>query len=402
MMKNVPFAMMWLLGLLLLIPQVVQAQPSRQRGPQVVSPEVLPEGKIAFRVLAPDAESVRLVSSDLGSLSENGALTKNDEGIWERVVGPVKTPGPIRYRFNIDGVTVADPTNRDTSESNTTVFSLAYMPGLDFMELRDVPHGAVAEVTYFSKTLDQFRRMHVYTPPGYEKGDQQYPVFYLLHGASDSDDSWSTVGRANLILDNMIAAGEAVPMIVVMPDGHVGRMDRQRRGLQMQEFVEEFAEDIVPTIEKNYRVYSDSAHRAIAGLSMGGAQTLDIALNDLSDYGYVGVFSSGIFGLRRRGPNAENNAPTWEEQHIEVLKDPELKEGLKLLWFSTGRDDFLVETSRASVDLLKKHGFEVVYEETDGGHTWVNWRNYLREFASQLFREDAAVSSTDAKDQPGQ
>ncbi|RCS43912.1 esterase [Bremerella cremea] len=389
-MKNFSLTALLVLGALIVIPQIAQAQPGRQRPPQVVSPEVLEDGKVAFRILAPNAESVRLVSPDLGNLNENGALTKNDSGVWELVFGPVKTPGPIRYRYNIDGVTVTDPVNRETSEANATVFSMAYVPGLDFMQLADVPHGTVAEVTYFSKVLDKFRRMHVYTPPGYEKGDQSYPVFYLLHGASDSDDSWSTAGRANLILDNMIANGEAVPMIIVMPDGHVGRMDRQERGMQMQKFVKEFADDIVPTIEKNYRVKSGRENHAIAGLSMGGAQTLDIALNDLKDYGYVGVFSSGIFGLRRRGPEASNDQPTWEEQHLEVLKDPELKQGLKLLWFSTGRDDFLVETSRASVDLMKKHGFEAVYEETDGGHTWVNWRNYLRQFASQLFQDTPA------------
>lgn len=389
-MKSIPIALSFITIGLLLYPNLAQAQPGRQRSPRVVSPEVLEDGKIAFRILAPEAKSVRLVSSDLGNLSENGALTKNEEGIWEVEIGPVKTPGPIRYRFNIDGVTVADPTNRETSESNTTVFSLAYAPGLEFMELRDVPHGQVAEVTYHSKTLDRFRRMHVYTPPGYEKGNESYPVFYLLHGASDSDDSWSTVGRANLILDNMIAADEAKPMIVVMPDGHVGRMDRQQRGLQMQDFVKEFADDIVPTIEKTFRVKEGRANHAIAGLSMGGAQTLDIALNDLDDYAYVGVYSSGIFGLRQRSADQQNNGPTWEEQHIEVLKNPDLKDGLKLFWFSTGKDDFLVDVSRASVDLLKKHDFDVVYEETEGGHTWINWRNYLRTFAAQLFQDEPA------------
>ena len=385
-MKKISCWMAVVLSVLALIAEPSHAQPGGSRGPQVTSPEVLPDGRVRFRLLAPQADSVSLESPDLGSLESSGALAKNDDGVWELSFGPID-PGAIRYRFNVDGVLIADPTNRETSEANATVFSMAIVPGLEYMDTRDVPHGAVAEVSYYSKILKRFRRMHVYTPPGYEAGQDRYPVLYLLHGATDSDDSWTTVGRANSILDNLIAEGKAVPMIVVMPDGHQGRMGQGRRGFGMNEFVDEFVEDIVPTVEKRYRVNADRAHRAIAGLSMGGGQTLNIIARNLADYAYIGVFSSGVFGLNRDGGG---DAPSWEQQHLTTLQDAELKKGLELFWFSTGRDDFLIETSRATVDLFKKHDFEVIYKETAGGHTWRNWRDYLHSFAAMLFQEDVA------------
>ncbi len=365
------------------------AQDRRQRGAQVSSPEVGEDGKVVFRLLAPEAESVRLVSPDLGNLEASGAFDRNDDGVWQLEYGPIEPPRALRYHFEVDGVRMADPTNRETSEANGTVFSTVFVPGLEWMELQDVPHGAVSEVTYHSKVLDRPRRMHVYTPPGYGTGDDTYPVFYLLHGATDSDDSWSTVGRANVILDNLIAAGEAEPMVVVMPDGHVDRMGRGRGGFRMEEFVEEFTDDIVPHVRKNYRVHTDRANTAIAGLSMGGGQTLGIIGRDLADYGYIGVFSSGIFGINRD----QGDGPSWEEQHLETLEDPGLKDGLELFWFATGRDDFLVETSRETVALFRKHDFEVTYEETDGSHTWIKWREYLREFAPMLFRSKTETTS---------
>ncbi len=363
-------------------PVLAQDQAERRPPPPIESPEVMADGKVAFRLLAPQAGSVRIVSPDLGDPDAPGSFTKDEEGVWELLHGPVDPPRVIRYQFEVDGVRMADPTNRATSEANGTVFSTVFVPGLKWMEVQDVPHGAVAEVTYRSGSLDRSRRMHVYTPPGYEAGEQVYPVFYLLHGASDSDDSWTTAGRANVILDNLIAGGEAVPMVVVMPDGHVGRMGRGRRGFGIDEFVKEFREDIVPHVQRTYRVHTDRSHTAIAGLSMGGAQTLNIIGQDLEKYGYVGVYSSGIFGINRE----RDDEPTWEERHLEVLKDPDLKIGLEHFWFATGRDDFLIEVSRDTVALFKKHGFGVTYDETAGGHTWINWREYLYEFAPTLFR----------------
>ena len=361
------------------------AQPAGMT-PPVVSPEVSADRHVTFRLAAPKAESVQIGGSgDLPGFGfgQSKALTKGTNGVWEITLGPLP-PGAYRYAFNVDGLSVVDPRNPKTSESNENSWSLVNVPGADWLDTRDVPHGAVAAVTYWSGTLQQFRRLHVYTPPGYERGDTRYPIFYLLHGAFDSDDSWSSVGRAGFILDNLIANGKAKPMVVVMPHGHTGPF---RFGMPMAgEFEKEFVADIMPQIEQRYRVLADRAHRAIAGLSMGGAHTLNIGIPHLDQFAYLGVYSSGIFGLAG-GPGAGQQAgPSFEEQHRSILDDPKQKEGLKLFWFATGKEDFLVATSRATVELFKRHRFAVVYKETEGAHTWDNWRAYLNEFAPQLFQ----------------
>jgi enterochelin esterase-like enzyme len=349
------------------------------QGPAVVSPEVAADRRVTFRILAPEANSVSLTGTDIPGNGQGAKMTKGGSGVWEVTLGPIG-PGAYRYTFNVDGVATVDPRSPVFSESNNNIWSLVYVPGSDFMDTREVPHGAVAAVTYYSTTLKRARRMHIYTPPGYETGEGKFPVFYLLHGASDSDDSWSSVGRAGFIIDNLIAAKKAKPMIVVMPAGHT--QVSGVRGGASDEFVNDFLQDIMPYVDKNYRVYSDGTHRAIAGLSMGGSQTLNIALPHLRDFAYIGVFSSGLFGAGR----GEAGAAAWEQEHLSVLDNADLKKDLKLFWFSTGKDDFLSATSTATVDMLKKHGFNVVYHRTEGGHTWINWRNYLNEFAPQLFQ----------------
>lgn len=359
------------------------------RGPQVVSPEVSEDHHIVFRILAPKAESVKLSAGDLPSGGQT-ELVKGANGVWEATVGPVD-PGAYRYSFNVDGVSVIDPRNAAISESNNNVWSLVNVPGADFMDTKEVPHGAVAAVTYYSKALKRFRRMHVYTPPGYEVGADKYPVFYLLHGAGDCDEAWTSVGRAGFILDNLIAAGKAKPMIVVMPAGHTRAFGFGPRGgdrPNRDEFVDDFVTDIQPYAETHYRVIADRAHRAIAGLSMGGAQTLNIAVPHLDQFAYFGVYSSGVFGIAGggRGGPGQGGGTDWEDGHKQVLDDAKLKDGLKLVWFATGKDDFLIETSRATVAMLKKHGFDVAWHETAGAHTWINWRNYLNEFAPLLFQ----------------
>lgn len=359
------------------------AQPPRTRGPRVISPEVASDRHVTFRILAPNAEEVLLSGGDIPGVGRGAEMTEDPNGLWEVTLGPIES-GAYRYNFNVDGVSVIDPRNPCTSESNMNTWSLVYIPGADFMDTKDVPHGAVAEVTYYSKSLKRFRRMHVYTPPGYQSGQGKYPIFYLLHGAFDCDDSWTSVGRAGFILDNLIADKKAKPMVVAMPAGHTGAFRFGGSRPTVDEFAQDFLNDLKPYVEEHYRVYTDRQHRAMAGLSMGGGQTLNIAIPNLEDFAYIGIFSSGIFSLGRRGQQ-DDSQPSWEEQHKDVLDNAELKKGLKLVWFATGRDDFLIETSRSTVELLKKHGFDVVFKETDGGHTWINWRNYLNEFATQLF-----------------
>ncbi len=362
--------------------------PSGARPPEFVSPEVSAEKAITFRIHAPKAEVVRVVGGDIPGNGSGAEMAKAETGVWEVTLGPVP-PGAYRYHFSVDGLAVVDPRNPSTSESNANVWSLVYVPGSEFSDLADVPHGAVAEVTYQSQTLKRPRRMHIYTPPGYGKGEGHYPVLYLLHGASDSDNSWSTVGRAGFILDNLIAAEKAKPMIVVMPAGHTGpfRFGARRErtaGSPVDEFLADFTSDLRPYVESNYRVLADREHRAIAGLSMGGAQTLNIAFSRLDEYGYIGVFSSGIFGITGGTGSASPNKQ-WEEEHKETLDNAELKDGLKLVWFGCGEDDFLIGTSNATVEMLKSHGFDVAYRRSEGGHTWINWRDYLSDFAQQLF-----------------
>jgi enterochelin esterase-like enzyme len=371
----------------------------------LVSPEVLSDGRITFRIRAAAAESVQLNASDIPALAGGGrgaspagrapgALTRIEDGVWTVTVGPVD-PGAYRYRFVVDGLQVLDPASSQISESNGNVWSLVVVPGSEFQDTKQVPHGAVAAITYYSTALKTFRRMHVYTPPGYEKGGPQLPVFYLLHGAGDSDEAWSSVGRAGIILDNMLAAKQVKPMIVVMPAGHQpgqnafgapaggGRGAADANAEPM--FTQEFMADIMPYVESHYRTVNDRAHRAIAGLSMGGMQTLDIAFRHLDRFAYIGVFSSGASLGGGRGA-ATAAAPSYEDQHKANLDNAALKKGTKLVWLSTGVDDSLMSNTKSTVEMLKKHGFAPVFKESPGAHTWINWRNYLREFAPQLFQ----------------
>lgn len=389
--------------LLLLPPAHVLAQPGPgPRPPEFSSPEVRADRTIVARIFAPQAKDVRLGSSDLPNVPPFGPgveMKRSDQGVWEVTVGPIPA-GSYRYHFQVDGLAVIDPRNPTTSEANANTWSLLAVPGSPVSDLKDVPHGAVAQVPYYSKTLGRFRRMHVYTPPGYEQGSGKLPVLYLLHGAFDCDASWSTVGRAGLILDNLIASGAARPMIVVMPMGHTGPFRFGPGGslqTQMDEFARDFAADLRPLVERTYRVSGERRDRAIAGLSMGGAQTLNIAMGHLDDYGYVGVFSSGVFGIDGQGPGAAEGGPKWDELHRAALDNADLKKGLRLVWFATGKDDFLMNTTRATVKLLESRGFKVTFKETEGGHTWINWReHYLPEFARLLFRDDPTAAATAA------
>lgn len=351
-----------------------------QRGPAVISPTVAADGHITFRIQAPKAENVNLSAGDIPGGGQR-SFTKGENDIWELKIGPVN-PGAYRYVISVDGVSTVDPHNPSISESNGNVWSLVVVPGSDFMDAKDVPHGAVAAVYYPSSTLGRMRRMHVYTPPGYETSSEKYPVFYLLHGAGDCDDSWTSVGRANFILDNLIAQGKAKPMIVVMPAGHTGPFGagapagRGGPNFGAGGFEGDFSKDIRPYVEKHYRTLTDRNSRAIAGLSMGGAQTLNIAFSDLSDFGYVGVFSSGILSDRDQ----------WETEHKAQLDNASARDGLKLLWFGIGSQDFLLNRCQPTVEMFKQHGFKPDFHESSGGHTWINWRDYLDLFAPQLFR----------------
>ena len=348
----------------------------------LVSPEVLTDKQVTFRLYAPDAKTVTVKGEWYNSPDEEKKiehdLQAGPDGVWSVTIGPLM-PGTFRYHFVVDGVQVADPRNPLASQELNYVETVVSIPGLDYQDVQDVPHGAVVSVWYQSKSLGIIRRMHIYTPPAYEAGNGKYPVFYLLHGAGGSDDDWTSEGRANFILDNLIAAGQAKPMIVVMPAGHTPAKshDDFMAALKNGEFEKDFVQDIVPYVESHYRVRSGRNNTAIAGLSMGGFQTLNISMAHLDKFAYIGVFSSGWF---RETPES------IESKFGAGLDDANAKKGLRVFWFATGKDDSLIPITRSTVELLKKHGFNVELQESPGMHTWINWRDYLHQFAPRLFQ----------------
>lgn len=374
------------LFLLLGIATKVQAQEiSAMQAPQVVSPEVASDGSVTFRVFSPKANEVALNGSWMG-FRETLPLAKADNGVWSVSIKPLPS-SMYHYNFFIDGVAAIDVTNPHALRDGTRYASLLMVPGegSSVFQLNDTPHGNISQVWYPSPTLGTDRRMYVYTPPGYDSGRDSYPVLYLLHGAGGDEDAWSSLGRANLILDNLIASGKAKPMIVVMTNGNAWQTStlRQIPGLptptretfgQFQgKFEKSLVEDVVPYIEKNFRVIADKDHRALAGLSMGGGHTITAAITYPGTFGYIGVFSSGIF---------DANADMGEmEKKFIALKAT----GVHKYWVACGKEDFVMDSNKRLLSVLEKTGLEHEYFENEGGHTWANWRTYLSMFAPMLF-----------------
>jgi Enterochelin esterase and related enzymes len=355
------------------------AQPRGPRNPgdTLHSPVIGEHGVVTFQLYAPKASEVTLRTEGPAPFADQ-KLVRSEQGVWA-VTDTVPADLYI-YWYDVDGVPTADPKNNRPRVNMSTVRSLLEVPGAasEFFAERDVPHGLVSTVWYQSKSLGVQRRMQVYTPAGYATSGARYPVFYLLHGAGDDDQAWLMAGRANFILDNLIAAGEAKPMIVVMPAGHTPRAG----GLfgppgSRDMFLDDFSNDIVPYVEKNFRALPGRANRAIAGLSMGGNHTLSIALSHLDQFDYVGVFSSGFLGPQ--GPDSAA-AP-----YKAALSDPRINR-LKLFWFATGKDDFIMPATKGTLAILDRNRVRYTYKESAGGHTWPNWRAYLTEFAPKLFR----------------
>ncbi|UWZ85886.1 esterase [Occallatibacter riparius] len=352
------------------------------------SVEVQPDRHVRFRIWAPNATEVKLQAEGPEATPDitpaeayknmgGVPLTKGDQGIWDVTIGPI-TPGIYRYNFVVDGVATTDPRNPLTSQSLTSSRSMYEVPGADFMEYKaGVPHGAIATVYYDSTATNNQRRMHIYTPPGYEAGTTRLPVLYLLHGGGDSDDSWSTVGRAGAILDNLIGQGKALPMIIVMPAGHTSTEFRLTPGVRMghDAFNDDLVKVVLPYVDTHYRSVADRDHRALAGLSMGGAQALNIALDDSADFAWIGIFSSGWF------PNTLK-----EEEDTDIAKFRSSGKPFKLFWVNAGKYDIALQNSHATVALLKKAGIQVDEHQSEGFHAWNNWRDYLRDFTPLLFR----------------
>ena len=368
-------------------------------GPAIVSPQIESDGRVTFRIYAPQASTVT-VTGDIGQglvaaepaagtanpapanpAGRGGpppvALEKGADGVWSGTTIRRIKPGAWRYLYSVDGVPTVDPANVNVSPNQTRVQSILYVPG-DFSETRDVPHGAVSAVRYVAPSLGNARReMYVYTPPGYGKSSASYPVLYLIHGGGDTAISWSTAGRANDILDNLLAENAAKPMIVVMPSGWTPTGGQVMTSDAAKDpFTQELVGDIIPFVEKNYRVLPNPDNRALSGLSMGGIQTLNIGLERLGVFRYVAVMSSGWTTESDRDFFFQNQA----------AQIPKYNSMLKLFWWGWGQTDIARANGLAVIEKLKSQGVKIETLETPGGHEWANWRFYLHEVAQKLFR----------------
>jgi enterochelin esterase-like enzyme len=354
---------------------------SGRGAPAQLAYEVHPDRTVTFKLRAPQASTVS-ISGDFAVMAP--AMTKADDGTWSVTVGPLR-PAIYYYVFNVDGVRALDPANPlSTTNDRTDGQSMFEVKGdkpapYDY---QPVPHGEVRIDYYQSKKFDAPQMVWVYTPPGYDTSTQKYPALYLLHGAGDTEAGWVVVGRANLILDNLIAEGKAKPMIVVMPYGRAGRsagieasampLTRQEAGGSM--FPNDVVEDVIPFAEKQYRISSQADDRAIAGLSMGGNQTLEIGLTHLDLFHYIGAFSPVIGGGA-------------EELFKTTFADPAASnKKLKLFHIYIGKEDTLFQSNVTFDALLTKHQIKHSFIQTEEWHVWRNWRDYLADFAPQIFR----------------
>jgi len=347
--------------------QQPNAQPKQPKAqPKFASPEVKSDRSVVFRLYAPKAAAVT-VNGEWGG--QRVAMTKDDNGVWSATVGPL--PADLfSYTFNVDGAPTIDPRNTRLKIGRGSMSNLVEIPGNAAQDVRKVPHGTLNVIHYESKSLGgKSRGLVVYTPPGYEtSGQTRYPVMYLLHGSGDDEHGWTDVGLTHRILDNLIADDKAVPMLVVMPDGHA---IERGAGDNTKALEGDLLGDIMPLVEKNYRVKTGPENRAIVGLSMGGAQSFAIGMAHLDTFSYVCPFSMG-------GGNA--NAA------IANLTAEEANKRLKLLWIACGRQDGLFGRSEQLCAQLKEKGIRHEWHPSEGAHSWPVWRKYLTEVTPLLFR----------------
>jgi enterochelin esterase-like enzyme len=357
-----------------------------QGAPSVPSIERLADGRVTLRICAPDATSVDVISSDHPALrtvapgAEGMTLTRDALGRWSGTTSSPIPPGTYRYNFRVNGARVPDPMATRWSEERAGINSLLVVPGPTGDVQTSNPtiaRGVVSQIDYWAESLGGWRRAHVYTPPGYMKDGGSYPVLYLVHGAGDSDNSWTTVGRANTILDNLIASGAARPMIVVMPFGHTPDRPGATGGmLNNQDFGNDLVQDLIPYVEANFRTLNTPATRAMAGLSMGGAHTIRNGLTRPELFGYIGIFSMGLAN--------EDEVAAYQAQHDAALRRG--AQDFRLVYYAMGKTDFLYNRVAPTRAMLDRYGIQHIYNETEGGHTWINWRDYLADFTPRLFR----------------
>lgn len=346
-----------------------------------VSPEVHSNRKVTFRLFAPKASEVILMGSPgiLEVIKKPLPLEKGEKGVWSLTIGPIP-PGFYTYGYAIDGgLRMPDPSNPNLElrRWGPTSSFIVSSGEKSVIEQRRVPHGTVHVEFYDSRNLDKERMVYVYTPPGYETAKQKYPVLYLLHGNGQIEASWTWTGRANVILDNLLADGKVKPMVVVMPYGHVPREIKSASpaassspGADSAAIEKELLTQVKPLVEAKYRVLTDRAHRAIGGLSMGAGQSMAIGLHNLDLFAYIAAFSGG------------GNRTEWEKADPAMLNQK-----LRVLWIGCGTEDPGYSGVKGMADLLTKKNVKHVWNESGGGHSWPNWQVYLSKYAPLLFRD---------------
>ena len=358
----------------------------------VVSPQINEDNSVTFRLRADAAGHVTVIG-DWAANGGRGEMTRNADGVWTYTT-PVLPSEMYTYRIDVDGVVNLDPLNPFTRRDVGNVYSVFYIGGGcgDYYQVHDVPHGDVVTTWYHSDSAGADRRLSVYLPPCYGKEDRKYPVLYLLHGSGGDETAWLDLGHVARIMDNLIARGEAEPMIVVMPNGNFSKqaapgetpenlafrpvmtnmLTDYKNGAYEMAFTE-----IIGFIDNKYSTIPDRQHRAIAGLSMGGFHSLYIALNYPGWFDYVGLFSAGLM------TDLNTDREAYRDEDAKLARLSEL--GCKLFWIGIGKDDFLYEANTDFRKRLDSMDFDYIYHESERGHIWANWRQYLLLFVPQLF-----------------
>ena len=376
------------------------------QGPQVASPDVHADNSVTFNLIAPEAQKVQITGDFLppkkvefgGNTYEMPGvadLVKNDKGVWTLTTEPLQ-PELYTYNMLVDGVKIIDPLNVYNIRDINNLFSVLLIGGnqrADLYKVNKVAHGTVSKIWYESPTAGLTRRLTVYTPAGYETSGKEYPVLYLLHGIGGDENAWSELGRAAQIMDNLIAQGKAEPMLVVMTNGNISqeacpgetsegfRVPTMMLPKTMEGSFETAFPDVVKFVEKTYRVKKDKAHRAIAGLSMGGCHSLFISINYPDLFGYVGLFSAAV---DRQQNNQEGYPNIYADRNQKI--DRLFSKHPKLFWIGIGKTDFLIQSNNDLRAYLDSKNHKYTYLETEGGHIWRNWRIYLTEFTPLLFK----------------
>lgn len=370
-MKNKLFLMI----LLAVSPVIgIQAQRNPWTNP-VTSPAVNPDGTVTFSIEAPEAKDIQLSGQFMEGTK---ALQKDKDGVWSITV-QIDKPDIYPYSFIVDGVQISDPSNILIFPNERFKASLLEMPSKDALyTINQVPHGKVSYSTYFSEVLQMNRPLLVYTPAGYEQSDKEYPVFYLVSGTTDTEETWFKVGRVNTILDNLIAQGKAEPMIVVMPYGYMMHGTPMPSSMEAAEMYGTFADEltscVMPFVESNYRTITDREHRAIAGFSRGGGQSLFTALTHLDKFAWLASYSAYL------------TPEVMDKYFSKSIGEKELNHRLNLLWFGVGNSDFLYQDVVRNLEYFDRKGISYKKKITTGGHTWMNARDYLAETVQLFFK----------------